>query len=217
MRRPLSSFVLCTLVASTLLGLTADSAVASVTVRTSRGRTDSASWTVISPEGCEQLVNVQVFTLRTMEIDTANRTVVRVRENPALLFSVSQFGTDACADDTASTLIENLTPQQYSSSGLNSASLNINDVVVQGSGSLGGSFDLALQWRGQGPASSTPTRLRFCDEFGCVSIVGNSVRRNATVSGTVVLDGTDDHSPSVAVGPVTASIEKAGDVTISRP
>jgi hypothetical protein len=194
-----------------------------VSVFVGRGPTTQASWEVVSPQGCTQIITFSVSSARFLTVDTATRTVVRERFEPSLTTIVEQQESAGCSPLTVSTLTE-LSPAQFQRNGLASARLDVDDIVLSDPDLGTIVLDANLRWTGMGRVTTTPTRERFCDDSGiCTVIVGVAQQRAAHLSGDVDATVTtteggvsvEDYSPSASEN-VSASLERFVTVSVTR-
>jgi hypothetical protein len=209
----LPSLLACSLGLVGLLS-SAVSAQTNIGVFTGRGPTTQASWDIVSAAGCLQNVTFSVNSSRFLIVDTSSRSVIKETSSPSLTVIINQWDGPGCEQVTISDLIDNLSAAQFTRTGVQSATLNVEQIVL--SDPLIGKYviDAHLHWTGVGPTVATPTRDRFCDGESCVFSNGVDQNRNATVTGTVTatvkpLFGstfTADYSPSAGTQ-LTARLE----------
>lgn len=180
----LPSLLACLLGLSSLLSSSV-SAQTNIQVVTGRGPTTQASWDIVSASGCLQKVTFSVGSFRFLVVDTLSRSVIRETFSSSLQVIVDQLGGPGCELVTLSTLIDNLSAAQFTRTGVQSATLNVEQIVL--SDPLIGTYviDAHLRWTGVGPTVATTVRDRFCDGEACFLAAGVIQNRNATVTGTV--------------------------------
>lgn len=219
----LLSLLACSSALATLSLSSAFAAPTDVNVFVGQGPTTQASYDIVTDAGCVQRLTFSVNSARFLSVDTATRTVTNDVFEPTLQVIVDQLESPGCDLVTLSTLVD-LTDDQFTSNGLGSATLTVDDIFL--SDPVLGTIvlDANLQWTGTGGATTIPVQERFCDESGtCLLTSGSYVRRSANVTGTVTATVTptfgptytDDYSPATGTN-VTATLERSSSVVVAK-